>query len=240
MAKILLADDSSFMRKVLIDILIKNGYETVVEAENGKQAVEMFNSENPDLVMLDIIMPEMDGIAVLKEIVPKGAKALVISAVGQDDIVEQANAAGAKGYIIKPFDEKQVLDQVKKILDGGGETSVSPVSTESAGSQPVSEQMSAPATSPAPAGSPAPATWSAPAASPAPAGSPATATWSAPATSPAPMMGTMSAMGSATAMGTAPVSQTQAVSETAPDVSKPPVSESPVASPSVLDQSENN
>ena len=118
MPKILVADDSSFMRKVLCDLLAKNGFEDIVEAENGKQAVEKYDSEKPDLILLDIIMPEMDGIAVLKDIVPKGAKTLVISAVGQDDIVTQAKEAGSVGYIVKPFEEKQVIDEVNKVIKG--------------------------------------------------------------------------------------------------------------------------
>lgn len=102
------------MRKVLSDILVKNGYTDVVEAENGKVAIEKFGSEKPDLVLLDIIMPEVDGIGVLKEIMPKGAKAIVISAVGQDSMITQAKELGAIGYIIKPFDEAQVLEEIKK------------------------------------------------------------------------------------------------------------------------------
>jgi len=116
MAKILISDDSQFMRKVLGDILTKNGYTEFVEAENGNQAVEKYNAEKPDLVLIDIIMPEKDGIAVLKEIVPQGAKVLVISAVGQEDMMKQATDAGAKGYIVKPFEEEQVMGEIKKIL----------------------------------------------------------------------------------------------------------------------------
>ena len=116
MAKILIADDSQFMRKVLSDLLTKNGYTDQVEATNGKEALEKFASEKPDLVLIDIIMPEKDGLAVLKEIVPQGCNAIVISAVGQEDMMNQAKEAGAKGYIVKPFDEAQVLEEVKKAL----------------------------------------------------------------------------------------------------------------------------
>ncbi len=118
MPKILLADDSAFMRKVLSDILVKNGYQELIEAENGNQAIEKYNAEHPDLVLLDIIMPEKDGIAVIKEIAPQGAKVLVISAVGQDDMIGQAKTSGAQGYIVKPFEEEQVMTEVKKILGG--------------------------------------------------------------------------------------------------------------------------
>jgi two-component system chemotaxis response regulator CheY len=117
MAKILIADDSSFMRKVLSDLLTEAGYSDIVQASDGKQAVEQYNSNKPDLVLMDVIMPEMDGVTVLKEIVPKGAKVIMISAVGQDDMIHQATDAGAIGYIVKPFDEKKVLEEVKKALD---------------------------------------------------------------------------------------------------------------------------
>ena len=116
MSKILIAEDSTFMRKVLSDILVKAGFGDLVEAEDGKKALEKFNSEKPDLVLLDIIMPEMDGIAVLKEIMPKGARVLVVSAVGQDDMIKQAKELGVNGYIVKPFEETQVIEEVKKIL----------------------------------------------------------------------------------------------------------------------------
>jgi two-component system, chemotaxis family, chemotaxis protein CheY len=116
MAKILIADDSQFMRKVLNDILTKNGYTELVEAENGVQAIEKFASEKPDLMLMDIIMPEKDGIEVLKEIVPNGANVLVVSAVGQEDMIKQATDAGAKGYIVKPFEEEQVMEEVKKLI----------------------------------------------------------------------------------------------------------------------------
>jgi len=118
MAKILLADDSSFMRKVLTDILTKNGFTELVEASNGTEAIEKFASEKPDLCLLDVIMPETDGIEVLKDIIPKGGKAIMVSAVGQDEMIEKATAAGASGYIVKPFDEKQVIDEMNKVLGG--------------------------------------------------------------------------------------------------------------------------
>ncbi len=116
MAKILICDDSAFMRKVLADILAKNEYTDVIEAENGQQAIEKFDSDKPDLVLLDVIMPEVDGIAVLTDIVPKGANAIVISAVGQENMINQAKDLGAKGYIVKPFDESQVIEEIKKNL----------------------------------------------------------------------------------------------------------------------------
>ncbi|HEX9664479.1 MAG TPA: response regulator [Patescibacteria group bacterium] len=112
--KILIADDSAFMRRVLKGILEKGGYTNTVEAENGRQALEKFKAEKPDLILLDIVMPEVDGIEVLKKIGSK-ANIIVISAVGQDVIMEDAKKSGAKGYIVKPFDEKEVLEEVNKV-----------------------------------------------------------------------------------------------------------------------------
>lgn len=116
MAKILIADDSQFMRKVLSDILNKNGFTDIVEAADGSEAIVKFGSDKPDLVLLDIIMPNIDGMAVLKDIVPRGAKAIVVSAVGQDEMIAQAKTLGALGYIVKPFEEKQVVEEVSKAL----------------------------------------------------------------------------------------------------------------------------
>lgn len=113
--KILVADDSAFMRKVLIDILNEAGYTNVIEVENGKEAVEQFNSQKPDLVLLDIIMPEMDGIEVLKEI-GKSANTIIISAIGQEGMINEAKAQGALGFIVKPFENSQVIEEVKKVL----------------------------------------------------------------------------------------------------------------------------
>lgn len=112
--KILIADDSQFMRGILKDIVTSQGYE-FVEAENGKVALEQYEKEKPDLVLLDIIMPEVDGIEVLKKIGNK-AKVIVISAVGQDKMVEEAKDLGAVDYIVKPFDDKKVMETIKKVI----------------------------------------------------------------------------------------------------------------------------
>jgi len=116
MSKILVADDSQFMRKVIIEILNKAGHTEITEASTGPEAIKAYEENKPDLVLLDVIMPEKDGTEVLKEIVPKGAKAIVISAVGQDSILDQTKELGALGYIIKPFDETKVLEEVNKAL----------------------------------------------------------------------------------------------------------------------------
>lgn len=112
--KILIAEDSQFMRGVLKDIFKEEGYE-LVEAQDGKEALDKFEKEKPDLVLLDIIMPEVDGIEVLKNI-GKKAKVIVISAVGQEKMVEEAKELGALDYIVKPFDNEKVLETVKKVI----------------------------------------------------------------------------------------------------------------------------
>jgi two-component system chemotaxis response regulator CheY len=110
-SKVLLADDSAFMRKVLKDILEGIGFTNFIEAENGVEAIEKFNAEKPSLVMLDIIMPVKNGIDVLKEI-GKKAQIIVVSAVGQDGMIEEAKTLGAVDYIIKPFDRAQVEEKI--------------------------------------------------------------------------------------------------------------------------------
>jgi two-component system, chemotaxis family, chemotaxis protein CheY len=111
--KILISDDSQFMRGVLKDILATD--HDIVEAQNGKEALEKIESDKPDLVLLDIIMPEVDGIEVLKKI-GKQEKVVVISAVGQEKMVEEAKGLGALDYIVKPFDSEKVMETVKKAL----------------------------------------------------------------------------------------------------------------------------
>ena len=113
--KILIADDSQFMRKVLKDILHGAGYADTIECADGKECLTKYAEGKPDLVLLDIIMPEVDGIEVLKKI-GKEAKIIVISAVGQEKMVEEAKGLGALDYIVKPFDNNQVLETVKKAI----------------------------------------------------------------------------------------------------------------------------
>lgn len=115
MAKILVVDDSQLIRQALVDILKEGGFDKVFEAEDGEKAVEIFNAEKPDLVFLDVIMPSMDGIEVLKEIVPKGAKVVMVSAVEQESVIAEAKEL-ALGYIVKPFTATQIIDEVQKIL----------------------------------------------------------------------------------------------------------------------------
>ncbi len=119
MAKnILICDDAAFMRMMIKDILTKNGYNVAGEAENGLKAVEKYNEIKPDLVLMDITMPEMDGIQALKKIRENDSSALVImcSAMGQQAMVIESIQAGAKDFIVKPFQADRVLEAVKKVV----------------------------------------------------------------------------------------------------------------------------
>ncbi len=119
MAKnILICDDAAFMRMMIKDILSKNGYTVAGEAENGVKAVEKYNELKPDLVLMDITMPEMDGIQALKNIKASdsGAKVIMCSAMGQQAMVIESIQAGAKDFIVKPFQAERVLEAVKKVV----------------------------------------------------------------------------------------------------------------------------
>ncbi len=119
MAKsILICDDAAFMRMMIKDILTKNGYEIAGEAENGAVAVDKYSEAKPDLVMMDITMPEKDGIQALKEIRGKDGSANVImcSAMGQQAMVIESIQAGAKDFIVKPFQADRVLEAVRKVI----------------------------------------------------------------------------------------------------------------------------
>ena len=119
MAKnILICDDAAFMRMMIKDILTKNGYNVVGEAENGAKGVEKYNELKPDLVLMDITMPEMDGIAALKAIKANDPAASVImcSAMGQQAMVIESIQSGAKDFIVKPFQADRVLEAVKKVV----------------------------------------------------------------------------------------------------------------------------
>ena len=119
MAKnILICDDAAFMRMMIKDILTKNGYNIAGEAENGVKAVEKYNETKPDLVLMDITMPEMDGIQALKNIKAGDPNACVImcSAMGQQAMVIEAIQSGAKDCIVKPFQAERGLEAVKKVV----------------------------------------------------------------------------------------------------------------------------
>ncbi|WP_138420713.1 response regulator [Aquibacillus sediminis] len=118
MAKILVTDDAAFMRMQLKDILGKLGHEVVGEAENGQDAIEKYAELQPDLVTMDITMPELDGVEALKAIKQKDAGATVImcSAMGQQDRVVEAIQAGAKDFIVKPFTPDRIEEALNKVL----------------------------------------------------------------------------------------------------------------------------
>ena len=119
MAKnILICDDAAFMRMMIKDILTKNGYNVAGEAENGLKAVEKYSETKPDLVLMDITMPEMDGIQALKKIKETDASAHVImcSAMGQQAMVIESIQSGARDFIVKPFNQDRVLEAVKKAV----------------------------------------------------------------------------------------------------------------------------
>lgn len=115
---VLVVDDAAFMRMMIKDILTKNGYEVVGEAENGAAAVERFKDLRPDLVTMDITMPEMDGISAVREIkaIDASARIIMCSAMGQQAMVIDAIQAGAKDFIVKPFQPERVLEAVSKAL----------------------------------------------------------------------------------------------------------------------------
>ena len=118
MAKILIADDAAFMRMMLRDILVKNGFEIAGEAVNGADALNKYKELKPDLVTLDITMPEVDGLQALKNIraFDGGAKVVMCSAMGQQSMVIDAIQSGAKDFIVKPFQADRVIEAVKKAL----------------------------------------------------------------------------------------------------------------------------
>lgn len=119
MAKnILICDDAAFMRMMIKDILTKNGYNVAGEAENGQVAVDKYVEVKPDLVMMDITMPEKNGIEALKEIKAKDPSANIImcSAMGQQAMVIESIQAGAKDFIVKPFQADRVLEAVRKAV----------------------------------------------------------------------------------------------------------------------------
>ena len=118
MAKVMICDDAAFMRMMIKDILTKNGYNVAGEAENGAKAVEKYAELKPDLVLMDITMPEMDGIEALKKIKASDPSASVImcSAMGQQAMVIESIQSGAKDFIVKPFQADRVIEAVQKVV----------------------------------------------------------------------------------------------------------------------------
>jgi two-component system chemotaxis response regulator CheY len=116
--RVLVCDDAIFMRTMISDILSGAGYEVVGEAETGVQAIERYRDLKPDLVTMDIVMPDMGGIEAVREIVKQDpdAKVLMCSAMGQQALVVEAIQAGAKDFVVKPFQPSRVLEAVQRVL----------------------------------------------------------------------------------------------------------------------------
>lgn len=117
MKKVLIIDDAAFMRLTIRTMLEKNGFEVVGEAENGKMGVNKYMELQPDLVTMDITMPDMTGIEALKKIreYNSGAKIIMITAMGQESMVREAVMSGAKSFIVKPFKEDQLVQTLNKL-----------------------------------------------------------------------------------------------------------------------------
>lgn len=118
MKRVMVCDDAAFMRMLIKDILVKNGYEIAAEAENGLKAVEQYPDAKPDLVLMDITMPEVDGIEAVRRIkaLDPNANVIMCSAMGQQAMVIEAIQAGAKDFIVKPFQANRVLEAVRKVI----------------------------------------------------------------------------------------------------------------------------
>ena len=119
MKRVLVADDASFMRQMIRDIIEPEGYEVVGEASDGVEVVEKFKDLQPDLVMMDIVMPKRSGIDAVKGIVAMdpGAQVVMCSALGQEALVMEAIQAGAKDFIVKPFKPDAVIGTLAKVLE---------------------------------------------------------------------------------------------------------------------------
>lgn len=117
MKTVLVVDDAAFMRVTIKNMLVKNGYEVVGEAENGKVAINKYHELNPDIVTMDITMPEMDGLEALKTImqIDPNANVIMLTAMGQQGMVKEAVVSGAKGFIVKPFKEDTVFAALAKL-----------------------------------------------------------------------------------------------------------------------------
>lgn len=118
MAKIMVVDDAAFMRAMIRTILSEEGHVIVAEANNGMDAIQLYLATRPDVVTMDITMPDMDGVEAVKEIIKldKGAKIIMCSAMGQRKKVVDAIAAGAKDFVVKPFQKDRVTESINRVL----------------------------------------------------------------------------------------------------------------------------
>ena len=119
MARILVADDASFMRQMIREIVESEGHEVVAEASDGIEAIDQFKTHHPDIVTMDIVMPRRSGIDAVKGIIEldAGARVVMCSALGQETLVTEALQAGAKDFIVKPFKPDAVLKTLTKVLE---------------------------------------------------------------------------------------------------------------------------
>jgi len=118
MNNVLIVDDSAIMRRLMKNILVKNGFNVIDEARNGRVGVEKYKELKPDLVTMDVTMDEMNGIEALRQIMKydANAKVVMVSSMGQEVIVREAIMLGAKGFILKPFEENQIIDAFCKLV----------------------------------------------------------------------------------------------------------------------------
>jgi two-component system chemotaxis response regulator CheY len=118
MARILIVDDNAFMRNTIKGVLTQAGFDIAAEATDGNEAVNAYATTRPDLVTMDITMPNMDGVEALKELLKRdpGAKVVMVSAMGQESLVVEAVTAGAIDFVIKPFEPDRVVDAINKAL----------------------------------------------------------------------------------------------------------------------------
>jgi two-component system chemotaxis response regulator CheY len=129
MATVLIVDDAEFLRMRISKILVSNGHQ-VVQADNGLNAVSVYKSARPDVVLMDITMPEMDGLTALKEIraVDPHARVVMLTALGQDSVVVESIKFGAQDFVVKPFEPERVLAAINKAmasdteLESGGQS----------------------------------------------------------------------------------------------------------------------
>jgi two-component system chemotaxis response regulator CheY len=119
-AKVMIVDDALFMRNMLRNIFSEGGFEVVGEAQNGNEAVEKYTQLRPELVTMDIVMPEKSGIEALKEIIKidGSARIVICSALGQESLIMEALEAGARDFIVKPFKPAKVIEVAQKVLAG--------------------------------------------------------------------------------------------------------------------------
>ena len=118
-ARVLIVDDAVVMRMMIKEILAKNGFEVVGEAQNGTEAVEKYKTLRPDVVTMDMVMPGLDGITAVKQIIAEDpeARILMCTSMGQESLLNEAIQAGAKSYITKPFQPARILESIDKVLE---------------------------------------------------------------------------------------------------------------------------